>query len=176
VNNCVLYFAKESKDFIFTLNFKDDYFSFGCKGSLGYFYSGGIFINNVNVIKNNKLLFFNKMGYKSFLVNFKNSLYGVSYGFFTLLKLKGVGFRSWVDSFRNDLVLVIGYSHYVFYKIPRDVIIKSKKGRILIFGIDKQIVYNVASEIQSLRYPDIYKGKGIQFFGKNLTLKIGKQR
>lgn len=176
MNNCVLYFVKESKDFIFTLNFKNGFFSFSCKGSLGDFYSGDIFVNNVNVIKNNKLLFFNKTSYKSFLVNFKNSLYGVSYGFFTLLRLKGVGFRSWVDRLRNDLVLVIGYSHYVFYRIPKDVIIKSKKGRILIFGIDKQIVYNVAAEVQSLRYPDIYKGKGIQSFGKNLVLKVGKQR
>jgi len=122
------------------------------------------------------LLFFNKMTYKSFLVNFKNSLYGVSYGFFTLLRLKGVGFRSWIDSVRNDLVLVIGYSHYIFYRIPQDIIIKLKKGRILIFGIEKQRVFSVAAEVQSLRYPDIYKGKGIQYFDKNLVLKVGKQR
>lgn len=175
VKKRVLYFVKESKNFAFTKIFKDNLFSFYCEGPFGQFFSGNKFLDSFRLLSNNKLLFLDKQSFKSFLVNFRNSLNGVAYGFFTLLKLKGIGFRSWVDV-NNNLVLVIGLSHYVVYSIPSDVLIKSKKSKILIFGVDKYRVSAVAAEIQALRKPDVYKGKGIQYSNKNMILKIGKQR
>jgi len=171
----ILYYVKESKNFSFNKIFKNTSFSFYCEGPFGQFFSGNKFLDSFKVLPGNKLLFYSKQSFKSFVVNFKNSLNGVAYGFFTLLKLKGVGFRSWVD-INNNLVLVIGFSHYVLYKIPEDVLVKSKKSKILIFGVDKHRVFQVASEIQNLRKPDVYKNKGIQFANKSLIIKVGKQR
>jgi hypothetical protein len=172
----VTYFVKNTGGFVFNKILKKDAFSFHCEGPFGQFYSGNKYLDNFRTLTNDKLLFLHKQSFKSFLVNFKNSLNGVSYGFFVFLKLKGVGFRSWIDYVSNSLVLVIGLSHYILYKIPEDILIKSKKSKILIFGIDKHRVFHVASEIYSLRVPDVYKGKGIQYANKNLVLKVGKQR
>jgi ribosomal protein L6P/L9E len=170
----LLYFVRQDNNFSFTKIFTRSMFAFFCSGPFGQFYSGNKFAHNFEVQVNEKLVFADKRNFKTFLVNFKNSLSGVSFGFFTLLKLKGVGFRAWVDA--DKLVLVVGFSHYLLYKIPVDVLLKAKKSKILIFGVDKNRVSEVAAEIQSLRKPDVYKGKGIQYMDRNLILKVGKQR
>lgn len=170
----ISYFVKQTKDFSFTKIFTKGMFAFFCSGPFGKFYSGNKFLSNFEVQSNQRLIFSDKSHFKTFLVNFKNSLNGVSYGFFTLIRLKGVGFRAWVDG--DTLVLVVGFSHYLLYKIPEDVLLKAKKSNILIFGIDKSRVSQVAAELQSLRKPDAYKGKGIQYVDRNLILKVGKQR
>lgn len=172
----MLYFVKQYKDFFFTKIFVNGKFAFFCKGPFGEFYSGDKFFDSFELMVGNKFVFSSKSTFKTFIVNFRNSLNGVSFGFFTLLKLKGVGYRSWVDANTRNLVLVLGFSHYMLYQIPEDVLVKAKKSKIVVFGVDKNRVSQVAAEIQSLRKPDVYKGKGIQYNNAVLRLKVGKQR
>jgi len=80
----ILYYVKESKNFTFNKVFKNTCFSFYCEGPFGKFFSGNKFLDSFKVLPGNKLLFYSKQSFKSFIVNFKNSLNGVAYGFFTL--------------------------------------------------------------------------------------------
>lgn len=101
-----------------------------------------------------------------------------SSGFFTELTLVGLGFRASkkIISNLNFISFELHFSHKLFYKIPSSVLIKCNKKRILVFGLQRAQVLNVANEIKSLRYPNIYKGKGIRFLGEVIKLKPGKQR
>jgi ribosomal protein L6P/L9E len=100
---------------------------------------------------------------------------GFESGYFVELILKGIGFK--VFQFENTLFLQLGFSHFYIYKnVHKNVVLKAKRDRILIFGSNKQLVGNVAYEIGSLRTPDSYKAKGIQFKDKTYILKEGKKK
>lgn len=88
--------------------------------------------------------------------------------------LHSIRFRSWVID--NGLYLDLGLTHMMVYKIPPSIVVKSKRGKILIFGCNKTEVSRVAAEIRSLRKPDPYKGKGVLFHGQIIHCKPGKQR
>jgi len=103
----------------------------------------------------------------------RNMVQGVTQGFEKKLELHGVGFRAEVRG--KSLVLNIGYSHPVEYAIPQGITMSvDKAGAILITGIDKQQVGQVAAEIRSFRKPDAYKGKGLRYAGEYIRLKAGK--
>jgi large subunit ribosomal protein L6 len=105
-----------------------------------------------------------------------NLVLGVSKGFSCKLRLVGVGYRASV--LNKILTLKIGYSHEIKYDIPQDINIfcgKAKGTRLLIRGIELQRVTQIASEIRSLRVPDVYKGKGIHYNKENIILKKGKR-
>jgi large subunit ribosomal protein L6 len=105
----------------------------------------------------------------------KNKIIGLSQGYTIKLSLVGVGFRATVNN--NKLSIKIGYSHDISYDIPKDVIIECpKQDKIIIFGIDKQKVNEVSSEIQALKKIDPYKGKGILIEDIKLRLKEGKKK
>ncbi len=103
-----------------------------------------------------------------------NMVIGVTQGFVKRLQLVGVGYRARMEG--NKLVLNIGYSNPVEYIPPQGITISvEEQVKILVSGIDKQIVGQVASNIRSFRTPDPYKGKGIRYENEVISLKEGKK-
>ncbi len=101
---------------------------------------------------------------------------GVSSGFTKRLEIQGVGYRSAVDS-NNILTLFLGYSHEIKYAIPEGVkVVCEKPTTIVLSGINKQLIGQVASEIRSFRKPEPYKGKGIRYEGEKIRMKEGKKK
>ncbi|MCK5078035.1 MAG: 50S ribosomal protein L6 [Calditrichia bacterium] len=105
------------------------------------------------------------------LVN--NMVVGVSAGFEKKLIIEGVGFK--VETKNNCLIMNIGFSHNVVFKIPKAVKIETPNPtNITISGIDKYIVGQVAAKIRSLKKPEPYKGKGIRYHDEHVRRKAGK--
>lgn len=102
-----------------------------------------------------------------------NMVLGVSTKFEKRLEIKGVGYRSQVKG--KDLVLNLGYSHPVVIKIPEGMEVSVEANiNILIKGIDKEVVGQLAASIRSKRPPEPYKGKGILYKGEVIKRKVGK--
>jgi large subunit ribosomal protein L6 len=102
-----------------------------------------------------------------------NMVTGVTTGFTRALEVNGVGFRA--DVRGKTLVLNLGFSHNVEYPIPDGIDIKVEKAtRVIVSGIDKQQVGQVAAEIRGFRVPDHYKGKGVRYEGEHVRIKAGK--
>lgn len=104
------------------------------------------------------------------LVN--NMVTGVTKGFEKRLEVKGVGFR--VNATNNVLDMSLGFSHPVQYKAPEGVTITNEKMIIVVAGIDKQKVGQVAAEIRAIKKPEPYKGKGIMYVDEQILRKAGK--
>jgi large subunit ribosomal protein L6 len=104
-----------------------------------------------------------------------NMIKGVTEGFSKSLEISGVGFRAAVQG--KSLQLNLGYSHEVQYPIPPGIEIKTPKPtEIVITGIDKQRVGQVAAEIREYREPEPYKGKGVKYAGEYIFRKEGKKK
>lgn len=102
-----------------------------------------------------------------------NMVLGVSTKFERRLEIKGVGYRSQVKG--KDLVLNLGYSHPVVIDIPEGIEVSVEANiNILIKGIDKEVVGQLAATIRSKRPPEPYKGKGILYKGEVIKRKVGK--
>jgi large subunit ribosomal protein L6 len=107
------------------------------------------------------------------LVN--NLVTGVTKGFERKLEITGVGYRAAVQG--KNLQLQLGYSHDVVYPIPEGVaIVAPKPTEIVITGIDKQKVGQVAAELRDFRPPEPYKGKGVRYAGEYIFRKEGKKK
>ena len=107
------------------------------------------------------------------LVN--SAIIGVSTGHEKILILTGVGLRASLKG--ESLSLQLGFSHDVFYKIPKEVKIVVEKSTIIkISGIDKDLVGKVASEIKMLKPVEPYKGKGIKLKDQYVLRKEGKKK
>lgn len=111
-----------------------------------------------------------KHGLMRALIN--NMVIGVTQGFSKKLELNGVGYRVAMQG--TDLKLNIGFSHDVIYKVPAGVAVTTEQNNILVSGINKQQVGQVAAEIRSLKKPEPYKGKGIKYEGERILRKSGK--
>lgn len=109
-------------------------------------------------------------GLQRTLIN--NAVEGVTKGFEKRLEVNGVGFR--VASSNNELDMALGFSHPVKYKAPEGVSITNDKMTIIVSGIDKQQVGQVAAEIRALKKPEPYKGKGIKYADEQILRKAGK--
>jgi large subunit ribosomal protein L6 len=104
-----------------------------------------------------------------------NAVDGVSEGFEKFLDISGVGYRAQVQG--KNLQLQVGLSHDVVYPIPEGIEIKCpSQTEIVISGIDKQKVGQVAAEIRRFRPPEPYKGKGIRYRGEYIFRKEGKKK
>ncbi len=104
-----------------------------------------------------------------------NMVKGVTDGYTKSLEINGVGYRAAVAG--KSLQLNLGYSHDVNYPIPAGIEIKTPKPtEIVISGIDKQQVGQVAAEIREWRGPEPYKGKGIKYAGEHIFRKEGKKK
>jgi large subunit ribosomal protein L6 len=104
-----------------------------------------------------------------------NMVRGVTRGYEKKLELVGVGFRAAVQG--KNLNLTIGFSHPVNVPIPEGINIETpSQTEILVKGIDRQKVGQVAAEIRGIRPPEPYKGKGVRYAGERITLKEGKKK
>ena len=104
-----------------------------------------------------------------------NMIKGVTEGYTKSLEINGVGYRAAVQG--KSLQLNLGYSHDVNYPIPVGIEIKTPKPtEIVITGIDKQRVGQVAAEIREFRGPEPYKGKGVKYAGERIFRKEGKKK
>ena len=104
-----------------------------------------------------------------------NMVKGVTEGYSKSLEINGVGYRAALDG--RVLKLNLGYSHDVNYPVPEGIDIKTPKPtEIVITGINKQRVGQVAAEIREWRGPEPYKGKGIKYAGETIFRKEGKKK
>ena len=104
-----------------------------------------------------------------------SALIGVSEGYEKILELNGVGFRAILKG--NILILQIGFSHTISYKIPEGIKAAVEKSTIIkINGIDKELVGKVSSEIKMHKPAEPYKGKGIKERGQYVFRKEGKKK
>ena len=107
------------------------------------------------------------------LVN--NLMTGVTKGFEEKLEITGVGYRAAVQG--KNLQLQLGFSHDIIFPIPAGIDIKAEKPTILVVsGIDKQKVGQVAAEIRGFRKPEPYKGKGVKYAEEKIRRKEGKKK
>jgi large subunit ribosomal protein L6 len=102
-----------------------------------------------------------------------NMVIGVSNGFSRSLIITGVGYRAEVQG--KILVVSLGYSSDIFVGIPDDLVVTADtNGKVVVSGIDKQRVGELASQIRKLRPPEPYKGKGIKYENEFIRRKVGK--
>jgi large subunit ribosomal protein L6 len=102
-----------------------------------------------------------------------NAVRGVTEGFSRELEIVGVGYRA--EQRKNSVVFTLGYSHPIEYPIPPGInITVDKQTRLMITGVDRQQVGQIAANIRSLKKPDPYKNKGIRYVGEQLKKKAGK--
>ncbi|MDF1779508.1 MAG: 50S ribosomal protein L6 [Rhizobiaceae bacterium] len=105
----------------------------------------------------------------------ENILSGVANGFERRLEINGVGYRATMQG--SNLQLALGYSHDVVYEAPEGITLACPRPtEIVITGIDKQRVGQVASEIRSFRKPEPYKGKGVKYAEERVVRKEGKKK
>ncbi len=102
-----------------------------------------------------------------------NMIKGVTDGFEKKLEMVGVGYRGEVKE--DKLILRLGFSHLIEYSIPSDIEIKVEKSFIIVTGIDKQKVGDVAAKIRRFRKPEPYKGKGVKYVDEVIRRKAGKK-
>ncbi len=102
-----------------------------------------------------------------------NMVIGVTQGYSKELEIKGVGFKAQVQG--KKLTMQLGYSHPVIYDAPEGIKIQAPKPtQIVVSGIDKAKVGEVASELREFYLPEPYKGKGIRYVGEYVRHKAGK--
>ncbi|ARD24211.1 MULTISPECIES: 50S ribosomal protein L6 [Shewanella] len=150
----------------------------GAKGSLTR-----VINNAVSVVLENGVLTFGPVegvanawaqaGTARALVN--NMVVGVSEGFVKKLKLIGVGYRAKVAG--KDLDLTLGFSHPLVHKLPAGVTAECpSQTDIVLSGVDKQLVGQVAAEIRGYRPPEPYKGKGVRYADEQVRRKEAKKK
>ena len=147
----------------------------GAKGTMSVPLLGG-----VKVVQGDKQLELhydatNRMQAGATRAHLANVVTGVTKGYERKLELVGVGYRAAVQG--KTLNLTLGFSHPVAVEMPEGVSVESpSQTEILIKGIDKQRVGQVAAEIRGLRPPEPYKGKGVRYAGEQISLKEGKKK
>jgi large subunit ribosomal protein L6 len=111
-----------------------------------------------------------KHGLTRALVN--NMVVGVTQGFVRELEINGVGYK--IELKGSNVNLALGYSHPIDYKLPPGVVCKVEKTKIILSGIDKEMVGLAAAKLRSFRVPDPYKQKGIKYAEEIIRKKVGK--
>jgi large subunit ribosomal protein L6 len=104
-----------------------------------------------------------------------NMVVGVSHGFERKLELVGVGYRAQAQG--KQLNLSLGFSHPVEYPVPEGITIETpSQTEIVVKGVDKQQVGQVAAEIRAFRPPEPYKGKGVKYANEQIIRKEAKKK
>ena len=102
-----------------------------------------------------------------------NMIRGVTQGFSKALEIQGVGYRAQAQGDRVELAL--GFSHPVIYQVPAGIRVETPTPtQMVVSGIDKQKVGQVAAELRKFRPPEPYKGKGVRYVGEHVRRKVGK--
>ncbi|HEY4200013.1 MAG TPA: 50S ribosomal protein L6 [Devosiaceae bacterium] len=105
----------------------------------------------------------------------QNMVTGVTAGFERRLQIQGVGYRAAMQG--KDLKLSLGFSHEVVYEAPKGITLAAPAPtEVVITGIDKQQVGQVAANIRAYRKPEPYKGKGVRYLGEYVAKKEGKKK
>lgn len=131
--------------------------------------------------KTTRKLWFLKLNLKEnqkhfFLSILNKHIYGVLKGFSVKLNIIGVGYKAFLEE--SNLILKLGFSHNICYKIPQNIKIKigtQKTVTLIIFGNDFQQVNQIAAEIRALKPTEPYKGKGIKYVNEIIKKKEGKK-
>lgn len=124
-------------------------------------------------------------GERSILVKSKKDLYafisvveqmveGVSYGYYVYICLEGRGYR--LLALGSKIYFKFSSTNYKVFSLPKSIKILGSRQRIILFGLDKELVYRVSCLIKKVRDVEPYKGKGLRNFGDTVELKIGKQK
>jgi large subunit ribosomal protein L6 len=104
-----------------------------------------------------------------------NMVVGVTKGFERKLSLVGVGYRAQAQG--DKLNLSLGFSHPVVHQMPKGVKVATPtQTEIVITGVDKQLVGQVAAEVRAYKSPEPYKGKGVRYLGETIVLKETKKK
>ena len=104
-----------------------------------------------------------------------NMVHGVTKGYEKKLTLVGVGYRAQAQG--DKLNLTLGFSHPVVHQMPKGIKVETpNQTEILIKGIDKQVVGQVAAEVRAYRRPEPYKGKGVRYSDETVVLKETKKK
>ncbi|QQG46749.1 MAG: 50S ribosomal protein L6 [Candidatus Azosocius agrarius] len=150
----------------------------GSKGEMSFILHKSIEIvieNNLLYVKQIIDIDYNKALLGTVYALLSNIIFGVNNLFSKKLILKGVGYRAKVE--KNVLELLLGYSHSVFYKIPSNInVCVLNNVEIVISGICKIMVGQVAADIRNKRIPEAYKGKGIRYSDEIIFLKETKKK
>ena len=134
---------------------------------------GGILFNHEN--KQLELLSPSKSFFGLFKKLIENKIIGVTRGFLIYLKINGIGYRANLQD--DNLLLKLGYSHDIIYKIPSSIKLFLLDPTIIcLFSVDKNQVTQIAAKIRNLRRPSAYKGKGIRLINEKILLKQGKKK
>ncbi|QCI22335.1 50S ribosomal protein L6 [Buchnera aphidicola] len=131
----------------------------------------------------NKIMFFPRAGFSDSwaqagtsraLVN--SMIIGVSEKFTKKLQLSGVGYR--VSMAKNNVIsMSLGYSHPITYSLPQGISIENPSpAEIIVKGIDKQLVGQIAANLRAYRVPEPYKGKGIRYSNEIIRIKEAKKK
>ena len=103
----------------------------------------------------------------------QNMIKGVTDGYVKELELVGVGYKAAISG--TNLEMFVGFTHSVVYPIPKGITMETPKAtQVVIKGIDKQLVGQVAARIRAFAPPEPYKGKGIKYAGEVIRRKAGK--
>jgi large subunit ribosomal protein L6 len=103
-----------------------------------------------------------------------NMVEGVTDGFERRLEIQGVGYRANLQG--KNLVLALGYSHPVTIEAPEGIEFEvPQPTEVIVRGIDKQLVGEIAARIRKSRPPEPYKGKGVRYAGEHVARKVGKR-
>jgi large subunit ribosomal protein L6 len=104
-----------------------------------------------------------------------NMVHGVTEGFTVTLELVGVGYRA--QAKENSITLSLGFSHPIEYDLPTGVNVETPNNTTIVLkGVNKQILGQVASEIRAFRPPEPYKGKGVRYAGEAIARKEAKKK
>jgi large subunit ribosomal protein L6 len=104
-----------------------------------------------------------------------NLVVGVNTGFEKRLELRGVGYRAQAQG--NKVNLTLGFSHPVAHEVPEGVQVETpSQTEIVVTGIDKQMVGQVAADLRSYRPPEPYKGKGVRYKDEQVVMKEAKKK
>ena len=103
----------------------------------------------------------------------QNMVTGVSQGFSIALAINGVGYRA--EASGKNVTFNLGYSNPIDFVVPDGVNVSVEEpNKVVVSGIDKQLVGKIASEIRGLRPPEPYKGKGVKYESETIRRKVGK--
>jgi large subunit ribosomal protein L6 len=147
----------------------------GAKGTLSVPLINGVVVAQETDQLSVKYDVTNRMQAGAIRAHLANMVRGVTTGYERKLELVGVGYRAAVQG--KSLNLTLGFSHPVTYEMPEGITIESPtQTEVVIKGVDKQRVGQVAAEIRDIRPPEPYKGKGVRYAGEKIELKEGKKK
>ena len=147
----------------------------GAKGTLSVPLAGGVSVAQEGEQISVKYDANNRMQAGAIRAHLANVVKGITTGYEIKLELVGVGYRAAVQG--KSLNLTLGFSHPVNFPIPEGITIEApSQTEIVIKGIDKQKIGQVAAVIREFRPPEPYKGKGVRSAGEKIELKEGKKK